>query len=107
MKPRLSLLLLSLIAAGASAAETAAPTSKATVTPTPGTSTAPAATAPAPATSAAKSTAASAPNRAAAASTAAPAADNFENNFRVVLDRNIFNANRTGRRERTESAPVP
>ncbi len=100
MTPRLAL-LLSFACAALRAAAADAPTAPAVVAPAP---VSPAAgTKPvSPAAGTARPAAASAPRN---ESSIAPSAS-FDA-FRVVADRNIFNPNRTGRRERTVEEPAP
>jgi hypothetical protein len=98
MKPRFPLLLLSLLAVGASGADTKAP---ATAASAPATPPAPVTTTPAATPPAATPTAAPAgrpngsgrPNARAGSTSAAPT-DAFQN-FSMIMERNIFNANRS------------
>ena len=101
------LLLLPLIAAGASAAETTAPAATkapaaTTTTVAPAPATAPVAPAATPATAPVRGNG----NRRNTAASAASSAEAFEN-FSLITERNIFNAYRTARRIRDDSAPAP
>src|SRR5215216_1153013 len=90
-------LLLSLSVVGAFAADAAAPAPKTPVAPAPANATK---------SAVAPGTAAPAAATTGRAPAAAPA-ETFDSKFRLITDRNIFNANRTARRERSESAPAP
>ncbi len=100
MIPRLILLLALIVDVSRSFAAEPATATPATVTPSP----APAASAPA-------ATATPPPRRSRTETTKAPAPTTpqpitFES-FRLISDRNIFNPNRTGRRDRSDEAAAP
>ncbi|MDP3068895.1 MAG: hypothetical protein Q8N18_01345 [Opitutaceae bacterium] len=101
MMPRLTLLAaLAITGAVAPAAEPApAPAAPAT----PAASSAPATPAPAPSRRSRSEPSTKAPARAEAPATQT---GSFET-FRLIADRNIFNSNRTGRRERSSEEPAP
>jgi hypothetical protein len=106
MNPRLPFLLLSLIAASASAADAPATAPKAATNPA--APAAPATAAPAASTSKSPTPAAPAPAAGRNNAAAAAPAETFESKFRVITDRNIFNANRIpGRRDSGPVAVAP
>ena len=99
----LHLTLLLVLTASANLAFAADAAKTPTATPTPKTTTPPAAAPTIPAAPAAKTTSTPAPAR--SDSSVAPAAS-FDT-FRLVSDRNIFNPNRTGRRDRNNEDQPP